>query len=381
MADITLSPIPYNGGTLSMANHISHICRLTDTKFFAIFKQTTPNYTFGSVINVDNLKAAVPVATVAKQRVLGTTSLTRMRAWKLSASRVLVLQGADLTVYDIDGSDDMIKKNATIATFHSTFLWGYETAAQTGTGEYLHGQYISDNVVWFVQRTSTTSAITLLKVVYNPVGDTLTQTTIQILAASTTATHLWKYHIQKFADSNNYLVWAFGGNTAWNTSTITAAYIVTPAGAVSSTVSSIPTTVKCLIPLRATRIIGIVQPNLWRYWDGASWTASDASFASSGTLTTVVCGVPIDENYFMLCTSSAVEIGGGTYSYRVARVIDSMLGQSSPATATSNGLSYATSNVYFDQDMLEKVDADTFIVLGRASPTAFRIRVLHQPAA
>lgn len=110
MPDITLSPIPYNNGTLALSGQNSHICSLSDTRFFALFGQTTPNYTFGAVIDISNIRTASPTATVTKQRVIATTALTRGRVWKLSANRVLVLNNAALQVYEIDGNSDIIPK-------------------------------------------------------------------------------------------------------------------------------------------------------------------------------------------------------------------------------------------------------------------------------
>lgn len=379
MPDITLSPIPYNGGALNMTNQSSHICQLTANKFFSLFGQTNPNYTFASTINIDNLKATTPIATVGKQRVMNQVALTRARTWKLSNNRVLALMNTDLVVFEVQGDDDIVQKAATLPAFHSTVLWGTEAASVYGIGTFLHGQYIKDNVVWMIQRTTTTSAITLLKIEYNPETDTLSRTTIATIAASTTATHFWRFSIQQIPGTTDFFVHALGANTTPALATITGYWVINDQGTVTTSVSSgIPTTARYLVPLKANKILALSDARTWRYFDGSSWTTVDTVFAPAVTATTSLVHVePLDENYFMVeSTSAAVEIGSGNYAFRVSRVVDPSFGQTSPATSAANGLAYPVTNAYFDQRPLFKVDDDTFIALGRASATAFRIRIL-----
>lgn len=380
MADITLSPIPYNNGTLSLAGYNSHICSLSDTRFFALFGQSTPNYTFGAVIDVANIRSSSPSVTVTKQRVIATTALTRGRVWKLASNRVLILNNSTLQVYEIDGTGDIVAKSGNLASFHSTYLWGVEGSGTSGIGDYLVGQYIKDNTVWFIQRTSTTSAISFFKITYDPVSDTLTKTAITTLAASTTSTHVWRYYIQKFSDSSNYLVYGVGSATTVAAGYVVSAFVYDQNGTQVLSISNIPTTTRLMVPLSDTRILGLSSSRTWRMFDGAVWTDHDASFAGayvSGTV--LVDAEALDDTYFMLVsTTSGAEPGTGTYSFRVSRVLDPYLGQSSTPTNTNNGISYATLNAYFDQKRLLKFDANTFFLFGRASTTSFRIRTIYQ---
>lgn len=381
MSDITLSPIPYNGGTLSLTNQASHICHLAGNKFFALFGQSTPNYLFAATINVNDLHVASPVASVGVQRAMNTTALTRARCWKLSDTRVLALVNADLVVYEVQPNDDIVQKAATITAFHSTYLWGTEVASTSGIGPYLVGRYIKDNTIWFVQRTSTTSAITLFRIDYDPVGDTLTKTVMQTIQPSTTATHLWRYFIQPIPGTTQWVVYALGGNTAWSTSTITAYYIYDSNGTqVSAVTTGIPNTARLLVVFSATKIAALLQQNTFLYWNGSTWSTNAGYFAAAYTAGSSMLGAEaFDTNYFMLLSTSAAEIGGTTHGVRISRILDANLGQTGAGTS-GNGLSYTTLNHYFDQPCPLPVDAakTTFVLFGRASTTAFRMRVLYQ---
>lgn len=378
MPDITLSPIPYNGGTMTMTNQGSHICMLSATKMFALFGQTNPNYIFGSVIKVDNIKTASAVATVSKQRVLSLNPLTRCRVWKLTENRVLALINSDLVVINVTAEDDMEQTAAKIENFHTTTLWGTEAAATYGIGSFLYGSYIKDNTVWIIQRASTTAPIVLMKIEYDPATDTLTQTSIQNLTASTTATHFWKYHIVQIPSSTNFMVYCHGGNTTPAASTIPNAYIFSDAAELLTTITGIPSTARSLTPLKANKVLALSDARNWRYFDGTSWTTGDTMFAGATVASTNLAHTePLDSNYFMIQSmSSGVELGSGNYAFRISRVVDKSFGQTSSATNTGNGIAYAVANAYFDQPTVFKVDSNCYLSFGRASTTAFRIRVL-----
>ena len=57
MADVVVSPIPTNGGTLAMTAINSHIIHLTGNRFFAMFSQATPNLLFALTFVLSSVSA------------------------------------------------------------------------------------------------------------------------------------------------------------------------------------------------------------------------------------------------------------------------------------------------------------------------------------
>jgi hypothetical protein len=92
----------------------------------------------------------------------------------------------------------------------------------------------------------------------------------------------------------------------------------------------------------------------------------------------------LDDMHFMVVSlTSGTEIGTSSYSFRVSRILNAGLGQTSIGTGTTgtNGVAISNTSMYFDQKILQKSDAsdDVYFLFSRASSTSFRIRVIHQP--
>lgn len=382
MADLVISPIPTNGGTLSLTNVNSHLCYLGNNRFFALFSQSTPNHLIASTFLVNDFSAASPVLTVAKQRIVGSVAPNRIRCWKLSSNLVLALVGTDLKVFEIGADNDIIVKSASMAGFHSVALWGAESATAMGVGPMIYGKYIADNKVWFIQRATTTAAISFFSITYNPTTDTLTKTIIQTIQSSTTATHLWRYCIKPIPGSNNWLVYAHGGSTTWALSTISKYSVYDESGSLVSEVNTVPTAVKYLVPLGLNKVVGVLTPRTYLLCDGASWSTNAAYFAPTGTSTSVVLdSVSFDTNYFMLASAASTEAGVSSHYFRVSRILDENIGQNLVPGSAANGTSLSTTNTYFDQSYIEVADPlnmTTLIVVGRSSTTAFIVRVMYQ---
>lgn len=380
MPTLTFSPSILEGGTLNLLNSDSHICALSDTRFFMLFSQRTPNYTFAVVSDVSNIRSSSPTITNTKQTLLEPAILQRCRTWKLSNSRVLALMGNNLRVLEVDSAGNTTFKNAQIASFHTYTLWGTQAHATLGTGENLYGVHIKENTVWFIQRISTTSAIYFFKVVYNPSTDTLVQTGIAKIADSTTSTHVWRQSIQKIAGTSLYLVYGVGLATSASAGTVQAARIYNDEGSLVSTLPTPPTGTKRLVGLGSTRILGLngtITGQTWRMYDGTSWSVDDAIFSLIAHGSVLTDAEALDQSYFMLVSAKTTEPGAGSFRFRISRFISSTLGQSSPATNTQLGIEHTVTNCYFDQPRLIRQDANTFFMFGRGSSTSFLVHTLY----
>lgn len=70
MSEVTLSPIPYDGGSLMPMNGAG-ICRLSAGKYFTVHAQKNPNYIFGGIWSVSGEGSSSPSATSVRTQVLG----------------------------------------------------------------------------------------------------------------------------------------------------------------------------------------------------------------------------------------------------------------------------------------------------------------------
>ena len=69
MSEVTLSPIPYDGGSLMPMNGAG-ICRLSAGKYFTVHAQKNPNYIFGGIWSVSGEGSSSPSATSVRTQVL-----------------------------------------------------------------------------------------------------------------------------------------------------------------------------------------------------------------------------------------------------------------------------------------------------------------------
>ena len=127
MAEVTISPIPYNGGTLiGSANR--HICRLTESRFFCIYGQVTPEYTLGIVINVDDIRSATPISTILRTQTIPELAITlssvAYRVYRLNDTDVVVFRQTvaattfDISVLRIDPTTNVITKVGILLSRH-----------------------------------------------------------------------------------------------------------------------------------------------------------------------------------------------------------------------------------------------------------------------
>ena len=118
MAEFTINPIPFAGGTLQWDEAILGLIRLDTTRFIYAFSQSNPNYKFYGIADVPNVTASSPTVTIVKQRAyVGVFNSVKMT--RLDDDRFVSLDGADLFVYNTS-TDDVIEE-LKITDWGSTF--------------------------------------------------------------------------------------------------------------------------------------------------------------------------------------------------------------------------------------------------------------------
>lgn len=378
MADIEISPLPYNGGSLVTTQAGAHVCFLSENLYVTVFAQTNPTLSFLGLYSISNEPTGDPVVTLLKQRAFAQTVVTRARLWKLTDKRFMLYQGTDLSVYEITADNDIVKVEGSLTNLHNTYIYGTEANNVHGLGTYLHGKTISDNSVLFIQRASTAATpIVMFRVVYDPETKTLTKTANDTLLASATATHYWKSYIVEIPNSTKFLVYLHGGATTIAASTVTAMRLVDGDGTVTVLPSTAPSTVRLLVPLSESKILGFVTTRAYREYDGSTWGAYDTTFAAATVSgTNMFAALAMDDTYFLLASStSGIETAANAFSVRIGRSLAVGFGQASLGTNASNGLAVTASFPYIDQCPIYNIRKNTYAVMGRTT-TGFRITYL-----
>lgn len=384
MADITLSPLPLNGGTLNMTTVNSHMVHLGSGRFLALFSQATPNYFMCATFQLSTFTGPATLTTV-KQRIVSTDAPTKVRLWRLNNSTALALVGNDLRVYKVSANGD-ITQSTVLANFHTSNVFGSGAYSSIGIGTQLYGQNIKDNTIWFIQRATTTSSLVLSRIDYNTSTEALTHTTMQTLVVGSTATHMWMPHIQKIPGTTNYLVYCVGGNTTYATSTIPRFDTYDQNGTLLASVTTMPSSVQHLVYLSATRILGIVGTRTYLVFDGTSWTTVPATFATHSVVPAgvhTVLSTGIDDQNFLLFGSGLT--AASSIRIAVCRHVSDIIGQTSSHTDNgAAGVGPDASNIFPDTPVQVITDKRTFVTSGigpsaqgGATPVrAFWLRVL-----
>jgi hypothetical protein len=104
MADFTITPIPYSGGSLIWSEKSIHFTRLNSNRFIYAFSQQSPDYKFYGIADVNNVNAPVPVVNIVKQRAF-TGKFSDVRLVPLDSTRFVSFDGGDLYVYNTSTND------------------------------------------------------------------------------------------------------------------------------------------------------------------------------------------------------------------------------------------------------------------------------------
>jgi len=196
MADFTITPIPYSGGSLVWSNESIHFIRLNSNRFIYAFSQQNPDYKFYGIADVNNINNPVPVVNIVKQRAF-TGKFSKVRLVPLDSTRFVSFDGDDLYVYNTSTNDVVEElKIVNYGTQYDGESRKRSWALKTNDGTLLQGAIVPSNI------PSQYNAV-LRRLTYDTTTRQFTITTNKII------TNVWTYyneyfiHLKKIHGSGN----------------------------------------------------------------------------------------------------------------------------------------------------------------------------------
>ena len=364
MATTNITPIPYNGGTLNLANRkdIATVW-LSGSKFVTFYAQSNPNLVYAHVVNTTGLNGGTASASNGPQFAFSASS-GRVRAWKLSANRLLVLLGSDLRVMEVDSSDNIVMKNAILANFFAASIWrganptstnsfSVETVAEAHGGAGISVQYAAENSVWIAAKISiggnydtyttngnaayATSGLSFIT--YDSTTDVLSVSRVSNLASAPFTAPpnpgtgqgvdlLIDTRFATIPNSNKVLIYCIGCNSSTSSAArgtvlsprLMWAAVLTPAGTIdyvltatgnpSSNWTSDTPFITAMCAVSETVFLGFTDARSHLVYDRATteaWSANRVTFAVSGHNMMVTSAQMVDDTYALITFTDPVE--------------------------------------------------------------------------
>lgn len=365
----TISPIPYNGGTISSS--AGGVAYLGGQRFFRLFQQTTPTYIMGAIIDYQNPMDTNPATNTATNTatVLFTNdTLTAQNYWHVvplsstgssNAFLLFLLTTNDNTtrVYPMS-----INADKTINVGTPLYInIGYPTSY---TSSFLY----EDNKVIFYDYYN----VRFATLTYDPATNTVSRTNGTVagfaLSSNTILANCYSFKkipgstkllaIYNFASDNNYEPRHFIVDPS------TFAYKTITPTLISSSLNGTSTAGArgdILIPLSESRIVELMNVGQYRLID-TSTTANMATVASSNYTnwvtfssiqtafsTTYTTGdnqfcnsFGIDNNHFALVWRNGTS--GNYMGMKIGRIIDNNFGDCSPGSNVNDGITIPVLN-------------------------------------
>lgn len=421
MADITLSPLPYNGGTYQTTSNTFNYCQLSSTKFLHVAAQTTPGYIYAFVVTMNNLKTGTFSSSAGPMRAILSgssvpTTISSIRLVRLSATRaILAVTGTGATnptklyVLEVVTGDDIVVKNASLTTGVLTALSscptianGYYAVSSSGTAVGSNWQLFNprDGVVYVADRdTSNSSGVQyrLRKIAYDSSADSLSNGILVNNSfgslANSGANSFTRFYLQDIPGSTTKLfsvrvhLNGTSNNAYMQNSYIVYAALISDTDVVTPLNGTLPTNIQTLVPLSTTTILGLTSTKAYLTYNGTAWNSTPAVFTPAGGTNTIIDAIALDANYFMMITIALSNNDMAAFNLslntRVVRYVDASFGQTSTATASGEGVSIGSLPFVFpDQCFTGRDGTDAIYVYGRTNGNfASSIKVLYQAGA
>jgi hypothetical protein len=393
MPYITITPVPYNGGTL-IAGERRHMCRLTDTRYFCIYGQTGPDLTFGMVVSVDNIRSANPVTTVLRTQTIPELaygySQSGFRCARLNDTDILVYTTAsasilNINVLRIDATTNVISRVGN--TLSETVLANtadFVNAATQGNGTL---KAVAENTVMCVNSTSATSA-SVVRVSWVPGTLVLSKSTVYTFTSL--SQNMRTFQFAKSRDTSDWQVSAGSHAAAGGYSTQTNSRAIGDpiSGTWTPYIFASQQVFPALLPIDATNAVLMIESNKWKSYAGATQSNVNVQFCTTAAVSTynkTVFATWLNSDYFMLITSANTSTGQqgwpvlpvGMY-IRIVKYTDINYGETSPTTIP-NLLKFTDFSMDFSNSSFEYISPDVVLVYGRAagSNTSFKIGVIN----
>lgn len=371
MSTTPIPSIPYNGGTINIVGgeNIFSVA-LSPTKIVNFYGQKNPNIIYATVVTVDGLEGGSVTSTNGPQYAFGSSD-DRVRAWRMSDTRLFVMFGRDLRVMEIGADDEITLKNAILPNFGPTYLWGNmlpnntlvaESADGMSMGTYIQAKRFSDTKALFVTRNASQTDARV--VTYDAAQDALSaSSTRNIYSSGWSGSHSEANLSLQIADipgSSNKLVYitragdsGYRPTTARNAADVGLDYaaIINDSNSIVRTLGGIPRSstyndanpnIQRLIPLSETKFIGICDAGRAKIYSETGF-GNVVTFATDGRLSLISDAVMLDDTYFMIAATADVPVTehGGNATMRenflrIVRYVDDTFMEVTPFTATLN---------------------------------------------
>jgi hypothetical protein len=404
MAEVTISPIPYNGGTILTGDR-NHFCRLSGNRFFAVYGQRTPDLTFGMVFDVDGINTATPTTTVVRAQVLSEITTTygsvSYRVCRLNDTDVLVMQETSpltlsLHVYRYDSNTNVISKVG-----NSLIITRANSNSQVVSSPFgaTAAVNVADNIAIFGARHETNvHQMYVRRVVFDPATSTLTSS-VNSPVVQTAASSSYDFGFMTLSRGrmgSTLFAASVGFQSSTPNWTATDTQFVMQGDPVAGTAFSaaapwvIYSTLPFYLPIDSTQGLAITSSRSWRHVNNGVLAPSDTIFcptAVANAYNRVVNAQWLDQDTIILATNVNTTsnntnwntfMAGGRY-YRIVKYTDPYFAETSPAT-TPNLLLF-NSNFTDDYGIgqsFEKHSNNTFLQYGR-NGNNFALRVLYVP--
>lgn len=413
MPDITISPIPYNSGTVSTTLNTTHMCYIDNGLYVHAFAQTNPNYVvlYTTTHSNYNKSTAAIVRTGTARAIYLPSTPTNVRLFRISSKHFLIFMMTGITsptfylgeINSADGSitaESVTLPYAPVSAYYSSSASGfdgtfnYEFSNAPGSTIQFFNPY--ENVIYVLERFYSSANIRFSRLNFDPATKTWTlmggsSTNITVNAGPTYAGAFSRVYCQDIPGSTSKLISIRSKSTGESnnllSSNIVWASIVSETG-VTKNIINANRGYQALCPLSETNILGFSSHGVYYAYNGTAWSNSTVTFAggspryiidvvalNSTTFLTLSVGVDIQTNSQL--SGSNVQAG----RIQIARVVDSTFAQTN--TQTLNGSSISASYVYMDQQILNRTSSDTIQIMCRdsSSTTLGRATIIHQPGA
>jgi hypothetical protein len=391
MAEVTLSPIPYGGGSL-IATSQRQVFRLSGTKFVYLYGQANPNYTIAQIVDIQGIKTATPTITILRTQIIDitipTTSGLAVHGGKMNSTDFVVAVdttlNSRLAVFRADPTTNVITKvsnELTVSTRSFQYAQAYAGLLQN----------IKDNMV--IEVNPNNGGTSLYRLEYNPGTSTLTQT----LIVSTTGKPGGTFVSTSGTKSRDGTVWAFtsayANTTSWSNGVSRQADIFFISADTGTQVHS------ALQQAALGNTGGTFLPSTAGNTGFFFYAANGYKFATGGTLGGTVVFTPnavnnaatanwsawLNQDYAIL--EAPLTSTQGPYltqgrQFRVVRYVDDTFIEPTAGTTANISLFNTTGNILSPNagSSREIFDVDTILLYG-VNSTNHVIYVLHAPAA
>lgn len=200
MADFTITPIPFGGGSLQWNEEQLHLLRLNSNRYIYAFTQDNPKYKFYGIADVSNINDPTPTVNIVKQRAF-TGEFSSVRLVALDNDRFVSYDGNDLYVYNVSTNDVVEElKILNYGTQYNGDVRNRSWAIKVSDGIILEGAVVPSNNLGKFD-------VVLRKLTYNTGTNQFTITTDKILESQITTSNDRYVHIKRiFGTSTKFLV-------------------------------------------------------------------------------------------------------------------------------------------------------------------------------